>query len=77
MPSRDKSSDDEEREESPTSKAFRTVIQSVKAMPAPNIQKKLEYFFMPYNLIHTPYKHMKFDLDAPVNYDPISIDRQM
>jgi hypothetical protein len=46
-------------------------------MPAPNIQKKLEYFFMPYNIIHTPYKHMKFDLDPQVNYDPHSIDRQM
>jgi hypothetical protein len=52
-------------------------LSTVKAMPSPRLQRKLEYFFMPYNKKHTPYKHMKFDTEPPVNYDWESIDRQM
>lgn len=48
-----------------------------KAMPSPGLQKKVEFFFLPYNKKHTPYKHMKFDTEPPVNYDIEAIDRQM
>ena len=45
--------------------------------PEPELKKKLEYFFLPYNQQQTPYKHMKFDTEPPVMYDFDAINRQM
>lgn len=52
-------------------------FKMIKAEPEPNVLKKLEYYFLPYNQEVTPYKHMKFDTEPPVVYDFDGINRQM
>ena len=44
--------------------------------PSPSIQKKVEYFFLPYNSKVLGLKHMRFDSDKEVSFDMTNIKEE-